>query len=65
MTTEKSESYNDSFNANFCQHLEYHLSEAFANSEDKELKYYWRSGVLQAPYINQKVNKHRYIRTTS
>jgi hypothetical protein len=42
----------NSFNTNFCTLLEYHLSNAFGNSPDNVLKYYWCDGI-DKPVINQ------------
>ena len=36
-----------SFNVDFCKRLEYHLSRAFRNSNDKQLKRIWCDGVRE------------------
>ena len=42
-----------SFNVNFCQVLEYHLSKAFKNSVDNVLKYFWCDGIDEPVIIKQ------------
>lgn len=54
--TDKSESYSNSFNEEFCTQLEYKISKAFNNS--KELKNLWCDGVSWAPYYNSDVNRN-------
>ncbi len=46
----------ESFNRDFCEHLEYHLGRTFANSDDKELQGLWCDGVLD-PFIESQLTK--------
>lgn len=55
------ESFNDSFNQEFCEYLEYHLCRAFDHSELEELRGFWCDGVSWAPYYNENVNRD-YLR---
>jgi hypothetical protein len=48
---------NESFNEDFCCHLEYHLCRTFENSDNKELKSFWCDGVSQHPYIDSQITK--------
>lgn len=51
------ESFNKSFNEDFCIELEYTLCSVFSNCEVEELKRFWCDGVSWAPYYNSEVNK--------
>lgn len=47
----------ESFNENFCLVLEYHLSRAFSNSPDKQIKRFWCDGILIPDELNQITTK--------
>ena len=55
--TEKTDRFNNSFNRDFCEYLEYHLCRTFRNVESEELRDFWCDGVLEAPFYNTDVNK--------
>ena len=46
----------ESFNAAFCEHLEYHLTHTFANSGDEKIHRLWCDGVVD-PFIESKLSK--------
>jgi hypothetical protein len=50
-------SFNNSFDENFCGHLEMHLCRTFENSHLEELHGFWCDGVSSAPYFNDNVNR--------
>jgi hypothetical protein len=59
---------NESFNKEFCQHLEFHLCQTFANSSHQDLRRFWCDGVSWIPrhesHITKKhVNDTRMIET--
>lgn len=56
--TEKTDSFNNSFNGDFCEHLEYHLCRTFKNVESKESRDFWCDGVSKAPFYNADVNRN-------
>lgn len=51
------QSFNNSFNENFCIQLEMHVCAVFSNSNIEELKHFWCDGVSHAPFYNDDVNK--------
>jgi hypothetical protein len=60
----------ESFNKEFCDHLEYHLCRTFANSPDPVLKAFWCDGVSEIPSADyqitkKSVNDTRRIATTA
>jgi hypothetical protein len=55
MTT-KTTDFNNSFNEEFCTHLEFHLCSTFDSSALEELSGFWCDGVSWAPYYNPAVN---------
>jgi len=55
--TEEPNSFNNSFDRNFCGHLEMHLCRTFENSPLEELRGFWCDGVSHAPYFNDNVNR--------
>jgi hypothetical protein len=56
MSEFKNKTVKESFNADFCVQLEYHLTRTFANSEDKNLKGFWCDGVSM-PAIESQLTK--------
>ena len=57
-----------SFNLEFCQYLEYYLTQTFANSPDKTIRYFWCDGVLlpdDEQLTVEKVNDKRTITTSA
>lgn len=59
----------ESFNREFCEHLEWHLRRTFENSGDKRLKGLWCDGVLgpltEKQLTKQSVNDTKTIVTTA
>ena len=60
----------ESFNKEFCDHLEYHLCWTFANSPNPVLRAFWCDGVLELPsghyqITKKSVNDTRRIDTTA
>ncbi|MEL6812004.1 MAG: hypothetical protein AAFP76_11765 [Bacteroidota bacterium] len=55
--TEKSKSFNPSFDAEFCTTLEFRLCREFDISKDDELRRFWCDGVSWAPFYSDKVNE--------
>jgi hypothetical protein len=56
MSDKEEESDKLSFDREFCEHLEGHLSRTFANSDDKKLTGLWCDGVLD-PAIEYQLTK--------
>ena len=59
----------DSFNEEFCSHLEYHLCRTFENSDKDEFNGFWCDGISKRPNIDcavkkKNVNDTRRIETT-
>jgi hypothetical protein len=46
----------ESFDRDFCEHLEYHLGRTFTNSDDKEIHELWCDGILD-PFIESQLTK--------
>lgn len=46
----------ESFNADFCVRLEYHLCRAFENSQDEKLRGFWCDGVAM-PFVESQLTK--------
>ena len=46
----------ESFNREFCIHLEYHLCETFFNSKDKKIRGLWCDGVID-PFSDKQLTK--------
>ncbi len=60
----------ESFNKEFCDHLEYHLCRTFANSPTPVLKGFWCDGVSAIPSADNQITKKsvndtRRINTTA
>ena len=59
----------ESFNREFCEHLEYHLGRTLANSGDKEHQGLWCDGILdpflESQLTKKNVNDTRTIVTTA
>lgn len=51
-----------SFNENFCTELEYHLSAAFRNSSDKQIRSLWCDGV-KMPFLDSQLTKYNVLHT--
>ncbi|MCH2231905.1 MAG: hypothetical protein MK105_16335 [Crocinitomicaceae bacterium] len=51
------DTYNSSYNDEFCVNLEYHLCDTFSKSDSEEIRRFWCDGVSHAPYYNEQVNK--------
>ena len=47
----------ESFNEDFCTHLEYHLSETFKNSNRENIKGFWCDGVSWNPIPLSQIGK--------
>lgn len=47
----------ESFNEDFCLHLEYHLCRTFGNSDRDELRGFWCDGVSWQPFIDSQITK--------
>jgi len=57
-----------SFDQKFCTLLEYHLTEAFSNAEEAELRRFWCDGINlpeESASAAKSVNDTRNIRTTA
>ena len=54
---EKEKQTVESFNEDFCLHLEFHLCRTFANSDQKELRRFWCDGVLWHPSSDARLTK--------
>jgi hypothetical protein len=55
----------DSFDQDFCSHLEYHLCRTFKNSPDKDIQNIWCDGVSDQAFVKTKkyVNDNRRLQT--
>ncbi len=47
----------ESFNEEFCTHLEYHLCRTFENSNNEEIIGFWCDGVSGSPFIDSQITK--------
>lgn len=52
----KEDNVNNSFNEDFCIHLEYHLCRTFANEAVDKFNVFWCDGVSWAPYYSANAN---------
>ena len=48
---------NESFNEDFCTHLEYHIGTTFENSDREDLRGFWCDGVSCDPYPESQLTK--------
>jgi hypothetical protein len=55
--TDKSQSFHQSFDEEFCTYLEFYLTNIFADLDDPAFNHFWCDGVSWAPYYNDAVNK--------
>jgi len=55
----------ESFNQEFCDYLEYHLSKIFRNSSDKAIRKLWCDGIIFGTFSKKEVNCKREINTTA
>jgi hypothetical protein len=59
---------NESFDQKFCSVLEYHLTKAFKNSDDENVKGFWCDGVMvpsNSQLFKKNINDSRKIVTTA
>lgn len=66
---------NNSFNKEFCEKLEYHLSGKFEEVEHIDVKRFWCDGIFWLPFVGEEdnetylsieaVSKRKYIETTA